>query len=90
MLRSTGVFSLRVALAIVVLLLALITTSTATAVAQAPSPAPSAVLIDPLDPRAGAGANRVGAPLLALLAVIAIGIVTAAVTALYVRVVRPR
>jgi hypothetical protein len=54
------------------------------------SPVPTGVLIDPLDPRAGAGANRVGAPLLALAAVLGIGVVAAALTAVYVRVVRAR
>ena len=56
-----------------------------------PSPAPSPpVLIDPLDPRAGAGANRVGAPLLALVVVLAAGAIAAAGTVAYVRVTRRR
>jgi hypothetical protein len=89
-LGSGRVFSLRVALAVVTLLVALTTASPAAVAAADPSPAPSGVLIDPLDPRAGAGANRVGAPLLALLAVIGLGVAAAALTALYVRLVRPR
>ena len=82
--------SLRVALVVAVLLVALTVASTASALAADPSPVPSGMLIDPLDPRAGAGANRVGAPLLALFVVIGIGAVTAVVTALYVRVIRAR
>ena len=53
-----------------------------------PTPAPSPILIDPLDPRAGPGASRVGAPLIALLAVLGAGIAAAALTAVYVRFVR--
>ncbi|MBA3740876.1 MAG: hypothetical protein H0W98_07010, partial [Chloroflexi bacterium] len=49
-------FSLRVALALAVIFLAL---SAATVLAADPTPAASGFLIDPLDPRAGAGANRV-------------------------------
>ena len=83
-------FSLRVALGAVMLLVALTTASPTPVAATDPSPAPSGVFIDPLDPRAGAGANRVGAPLLALLAVIGVGVATAVLTALYLRLVRPR
>lgn len=80
-------FSIRLALALAVLILAL----TATAVLAAdPTPAAGGLLIDPLDPRAGAGANRVGAPLLAMIAVIIIGAATAGVTGLYVRLTRAR
>jgi hypothetical protein len=79
--------ALLVTLALVTLLLA---ASAATVVAQGPTPAATGVLIDPLDPRAGAGANRVGAPLLALIAVIAIGAVAAIATSVYVRVTRTR
>jgi len=50
-----------------------------------PSPAPSPLLVDPLDPRAGAGASLVGAPLLALVAVVALGVVAALATLAYVR-----
>jgi hypothetical protein len=50
-----------------------------------PSPAPTPVIIDPLDPRAGAGAPLVGAPLLALVAVVGIGIAAAFATLIYVR-----
>ena len=59
--------------------------------ASPPSPpATSPVFIDPLDPRAGEGASQVGAPLLALVAVVALGCAAAALTFLYVRVVRSR
>lgn len=80
-------FSFRLALALAVLILAL---SATCVLAVDPTPAASGVpsLIDPLDPRAGAGANRVGAPLLALIAVIVIGAATAALTGLYVRLTR--
>lgn len=79
-------FSFRLALALAVLILAL----SATAVLGVdPTPAASG-LLDPLDPRAGAGANRVGAPLLALIAVISIGAAAAVVTGVYVRLTRAR
>ena len=76
-----------VALVLALLCLAL---TTVTALAADPTPAPSGLLIDPLDPRAGAGANRVGAPLVALVVVIGIGLVASVATAIYVRVSRPR
>jgi hypothetical protein len=86
------VFSLRIALTFMALVVAFAAASTLTAAAADPSPgsspAPSGLLIDPLDPRAGAGANRVGAPLLALVAVLVIGVAAAAATAIYVRLVR--
>jgi hypothetical protein len=50
-----------------------------------PSPAPTPVIIDPLDPRAGAGAPLVGAPLLALVVVVVVGVAAALATLLYVR-----
>ena len=98
MLGSDPVFSLRIALTFMALVVALTAASTLTAAAADPSPGtspgrspvPSGLLIDPLDPRAGAGANRVGAPLLALIAVLATGLAAAAATAIYVRVVRAR
>ena len=94
MLGSDRVFSLRVALAVMVLVVASTATSTLTAAAADPSPGaspvPTGVFIDPLDPRAGAGANRVGAPLLALAAVLGIGVAAAMATALYFRVARAR
>ncbi|MGI8928800.1 MAG: hypothetical protein ACR2H0_04970 [Candidatus Limnocylindrales bacterium] len=80
-------FSLRLALTFAVLILAL---SVSAVLAVDPTPASSGILIDPLDPRAGAGANRVGAPLLAMIAVIVIGAVAAVVTGLYVRLTRAR
>ncbi len=47
---------------------------------------PSPMLIDPLDPRAeGEGPGVVGAPLLAALAVLALGALAALATAVYVR-----
>jgi len=79
--------ALLVALALAVLFLALLAV---TVLAADPTPDPSGLLIDPLDPRAGAGANRVGTPLAALVAVIGIGFVAALATALYVRVTRAR
>jgi hypothetical protein len=81
---------LRVTLTVAVLLVVLTVASTVSALAADPSPAASGVLIDPLDPRAGAGANRVGAPLLALGAVVAIGVLAAVVTAVYVRLKEAR
>jgi hypothetical protein len=81
------------ALLVTLALVALLTTASALTVVAAdptPTPGPSGLLIDPLDPRAGAGANRVGAPLLALVAVIGIGVVAAIATAFYVRVTRAR
>ena len=49
-----------------------------------PSPGASPILIDPLDPRAGQAASRVGAPGLALVAVFGLGLLAAAGTAVYV------
>lgn len=80
-------FFFRLALALAVLILAL---SASAVLAVDPTPAASGMLIDPLDPRAGAGANRVGAPLLALIAVIGIGAAATVVTGLYVRLTRAR
>lgn len=48
------------------------------------------IFIDPLDPRAGEGASLVGAPLLALLVVVGLGILAAAATLAYVRLVNRR
>jgi hypothetical protein len=79
--------ALFVALALAVLCLSVFAV---TVLAADPTPAPSGLLIDPLDPRAGAGANRTGAPFTALVAVIGIGVVAAVATALYVRVTRAR
>jgi hypothetical protein len=76
-----------VALALAIVLVALVSV---TVFAVDPTPEASGLLIDPLDPRAGAGANRVGAPFLALVAVVAIGLVSALATALYVRISRAR
>ena len=52
------------------------------------SPGASPVLIDPLDPRAGEGASRVGAPLLAVLIVLGVGALTALSTYTSVKVSR--
>lgn len=49
----------------------------------------SPVLIDPLDPRAeGEGPGLVGDPLLAAVVVLALGLLAAVATAVYVRLVR--
>lgn len=55
-----------------------------------PSPVPSPVLIDPLDPRAGAGASLVGSPLLAALIVLGLGVLAAGATLAYVRLTARR
>lgn len=49
---------------------------------------PSPMLIDPLDPRAGDGANGFGSPLIAAIAVVGLGALAALGTALYVRFAR--
>jgi hypothetical protein len=52
---------------------------------------PSPLLVDPLDPRAeGEGPGIVGAPLAAAVAVIALGLLAAALTLVYVRFSRRR
>jgi hypothetical protein len=51
-----------------------------------PSVGPSPVLVDPLDPRAGEGASKVGAPFLALVVVVGLGLATIVGTYLIVRV----
>lgn len=56
----------------------------------AASPAPSPVIGLPVDPRAGAGAPLVGAPLLALLFVLVVGVAAALATIVYVRVASKR
>lgn len=78
-------FSIRIALLFALLLVVL---SAATVLAADPSPGASPLLVDPLDPRAGAGANRVGTPLLAILVVLGVGILAAATTSIYVRLSR--
>jgi hypothetical protein len=55
------------------------------ALAASPSPLPSPVIGVPTDPRAGAGAPLVGAPGLALLVVVAAGLLVAVATLVYVR-----
>jgi hypothetical protein len=55
-----------------------------------PRPVASPVLIDPLDPRAGDGASQVGAPLLALIVVLLLGLAAAGLTYAYARLVRCR
>lgn len=89
-LGSLRVFAYRfigIAFAMAMMYLAL---STATVLAADPTPGASGLLIDPLDPRAGSGANQVGAPLVALLATIAIGTLTVVLTATYLRLSRTR
>ena len=54
----------------------------------AATPGASPVLVDPLDPRAGEGASRVGAPFLAMITVIGIGAFAAVVTVAFVKVTR--
>lgn len=54
------------------------------------SPAPSPVIGLPVDPRAGAGAPLVGAPLLALLFVLVAGVSAALATVAYVKVTAKR
>jgi hypothetical protein len=72
--------------------LALTLPAAATAFAADPSPAvtpgASPVIIDPLDPRAGEGASRVGAPFLALVFVVGLGAVTAVATITFIKVSR--
>jgi len=52
------------------------------------TPGASPVLIDPLDPRAGEGASRVGAPLLAVVFVVGVGTIAAVATYAFVKVTR--
>lgn len=80
-------FSFRIAVALALLLLVL---TAATVFAADPSPLPSPVLIDPLDPRAGAGANRVGLPLVAIFVVVGAGLLAFMATAFYTRLTRGR
>jgi hypothetical protein len=89
---------MRLVIALALLLVALTVVSARTAVpvrgadpTPSTSPAPAAtVFIDPLDPRAGAGANRVGAPLLAIVVVVVAGAATFLATYGYVRLTRRR
>lgn len=55
----------------------------------APTPGASPVLIDPLDPRAGAGTNELGSPFEAIIVVLCVGVLTVAGTLFYVRMTRP-
>ncbi len=55
-----------------------------------PSLVPTPVLIDPLDPRAGAGASLVGSPLLAALIAIGLGVLAAGAAFTYVRLTSRR
>ena len=54
--------------------------------AASPSAVASPLLVDPLDPRAGEGASTAGAPLLAVLVVVGIGLAAGAATYVLVRV----
>ena len=80
--------------AAVLLVLALLQTFAVPAFAASPSPLPSPVptpvLIDPLDPRAGASASLFGAPVLAALGVIVVGLLVSLATIGYVRLVGRR
>ncbi len=59
--------------------------------AQSPTPGTSPVLIDPLDPRAGdESVNTVGAPLLAVIVVVASGALVAAGTFAYIKLTARR
>jgi hypothetical protein len=59
--------------------------------ASAMAAEPSPLLIDPLDPRAeGEGPGLVGDPLLALLAVIALGLLAVGAAAIYAHLTRTR
>lgn len=64
---------------------ALAAVSATTAWAADPSPSAAPPFIDPLDPRAGEGASQVGAPFLAAVVVIVIGVLAALATAAFVR-----
>jgi hypothetical protein len=74
----------------VVLALAMTVYASAPMLAADPVASPTAVasplLVDPLDPRAGEGASTVGAPFLAVLAVVGIGLLAGAATYVVVRV----
>ncbi len=76
----------------VLLALALSVAAVAPTLAADPTPGPtpgaSPLLIDPLDPRAGAGASEVGAPFFAILIVLGTGVVTVAGTLMYARMTR--
>lgn len=79
---------------ILAVFLALTLTLSAVAPALGADPSPgvtpgsSEVIIDPLDPRAGEGANRIGAPLLAIVFVLGVGTLTILATYSYVKVTR--
>jgi hypothetical protein len=83
--RSAGRVALAIPLAIA---LALLGVGAALGIDHTALPTP--ILIDPLDPRAGEGASMVGAPLLAALVVVGLGIAAAAGTAAYLRLTRGR
>ena len=72
--------------------LALTLSALAPVYAADPSPAATAgaspIFIDPLDPRAGEGASRGGAPFVALVIVVGLGATVAAATFVYVRATR--
>jgi len=55
---------------------------------SAPSPGASPVLIDPLDPRAGAGTDELGSPFMAVVVVFGVGVLALASTLVYVRMTR--
>jgi hypothetical protein len=77
-------------LILLVAALAMAATTLAADPTVAPTVLPSPVLIDPLDPRAGAGASSVGAPLTALVAVVAVGLLAAVATYGFVRLTARR
>lgn len=83
MFRELSVTLIAIAVGLAWLALAAVT------LAQDPTPVPP-ILIDPLDPRTGEQASVVGAPLLALIAVIGAGAIAALGTYVYVLFTRRR
>lgn len=89
MLKVDRVASVAVLITILVLLV-LAAPAAAAEPSAVPTVPPSPILIDPLDPRAGDGPSPVGAPLLALVAVIGLGVAAAGATAIFVRLTARR
>lgn len=83
-------FGLQINMALLTAVTVLLLLAAAPVCAADPSPAPSPILIDPLDPRAGEGASAVGAPLLAMLVVVGVGVVAAVAGLAYARVTARR
>jgi len=85
-----GIATMSHRLLVASILVTLWLTLTVPAMAQTPTPIAPPVLIDPLDPRAGESVNVVGAPLLAVVVVVASGALVAAGTIAYVKFSRGR